>query len=271
MKIKELKNGWEFNGQIIPNDENNTDYQLIKKYIAEGGEYEKFDWLQDAKDLKIKMLKDYIIKKKTEPFQKLRAPEVVFSDKGLPIQKDYVLFRFYNDTLPNSAIKSTDLVNSVALDYLELINNILLKLLTLQLDPTLINPINSDDIFQNILLDENMNQQEKLIKIGQTISQLTIKSVGRLLKNSIEQIYKGELSKGISLYPCDIVRDTKNEEGEVIQTIERGVVNIFPIVFSLKRHLSSREKLENGMLSFFMEKINNCQSVEDVEAINFES
>ena len=53
MRLKELKNGWENNGQVIPNNENNTDYQAIKKYIANGGEYEKFDWLADAKTQKI--------------------------------------------------------------------------------------------------------------------------------------------------------------------------------------------------------------------------
>lgn len=53
MKLKELKNGWENNGSFIPNDESNSDYQAIKKYIAEGGEYEKFDWLADAKAQKI--------------------------------------------------------------------------------------------------------------------------------------------------------------------------------------------------------------------------
>jgi len=57
MKLKELKNGWENNGSFIPNDESNSDYQAIKKYIAEGGKYEKFDWLADAKTQKINELK----------------------------------------------------------------------------------------------------------------------------------------------------------------------------------------------------------------------
>lgn len=55
--IRELKNGWENNGSFIPADENNTDYQAIKKYIADGGKYEKFDWLADAKTQKINELK----------------------------------------------------------------------------------------------------------------------------------------------------------------------------------------------------------------------
>ena len=58
--LKELKNGWIYNGWFIPNDENNkdsTDYQAIKKYIADGNKYEKFDWLADAKAQKINELK----------------------------------------------------------------------------------------------------------------------------------------------------------------------------------------------------------------------
>lgn len=57
IKLKELKNGWDSNGLYVPKDEGNTDYQLIKKYIADGGEYEKFDWLTDAKAQKINELK----------------------------------------------------------------------------------------------------------------------------------------------------------------------------------------------------------------------
>lgn len=59
MKLKELKNGWEDNGSFIPKDEGNNDYQAIKKYIAEGGEYEKFDWLADAKTQKITELNEF--------------------------------------------------------------------------------------------------------------------------------------------------------------------------------------------------------------------
>lgn len=53
MKLKELKNGFLKNDLYVPLDESNSDYQLIKKYIAEGGTYEKFDWLQDAKEAKL--------------------------------------------------------------------------------------------------------------------------------------------------------------------------------------------------------------------------
>ena len=30
IKLKELKNGWQYNESFVPNDEGNTDYQQIK-------------------------------------------------------------------------------------------------------------------------------------------------------------------------------------------------------------------------------------------------
>lgn len=59
MKLKELKNGFLKNDLYVPLDESNSDYQEIKKYIAEGGEYEKFDWLADAKAQKINELNNF--------------------------------------------------------------------------------------------------------------------------------------------------------------------------------------------------------------------
>ena len=55
--LKELKNGWDNNGLYVPNNETNNDYQAIKRYIADGGKYEKFDWLAEAKAQKINELK----------------------------------------------------------------------------------------------------------------------------------------------------------------------------------------------------------------------
>lgn len=57
--LKELKNGWNNNGLYVPNNETNNDYQEIKKYIADGGEYEKFDWLADTKAQKINELNEF--------------------------------------------------------------------------------------------------------------------------------------------------------------------------------------------------------------------
>lgn len=59
MKLKELKNGFLKNDSFVPVDEKNSDYQEIKKYIANGGEYEKFDWLNDAKISKLAELNKY--------------------------------------------------------------------------------------------------------------------------------------------------------------------------------------------------------------------
>jgi len=59
MKLKELKNNFELNGMFIPNDPSNTDYQKIQEWIKSGGEYEKFDYLKDAKDNKLAELNSY--------------------------------------------------------------------------------------------------------------------------------------------------------------------------------------------------------------------
>jgi hypothetical protein len=58
--LKELKNGFfALNGSTIPNDPSNTDFQKIKDWIKSGGEYEKFDYLKDAKDNKLAELNNY--------------------------------------------------------------------------------------------------------------------------------------------------------------------------------------------------------------------
>ena len=70
IKLKELKNGWQYNESFVPNNEENTDYQQIKEYIADGGKYEKFDWLAEAKAQKINDLKaNFEIASKKPPIQ----------------------------------------------------------------------------------------------------------------------------------------------------------------------------------------------------------
>lgn len=60
MKIKELKNGfYALNGSTVPNDPSNTDFQKIQEWIKSGGEYEKFDYLKDAKDNKLAQLYEF--------------------------------------------------------------------------------------------------------------------------------------------------------------------------------------------------------------------
>jgi len=57
--LKELKNGFQLTGMFIPNDSQNTDYQKIQEWIKNGGEYEKFDYLKEAKDKKLAELNDF--------------------------------------------------------------------------------------------------------------------------------------------------------------------------------------------------------------------
>jgi hypothetical protein len=57
--LKEAKNGFELNGMFIPKDPSNTDYQKIQEWIKSGGEYEKFDYLQETKDNKIVELNNF--------------------------------------------------------------------------------------------------------------------------------------------------------------------------------------------------------------------
>ena len=101
MKLKELKNGWENNGSFIPNDESNNDYQAIKKYIAEGGEYEKFDWLSDAKAQKINELNSFHaspeVKKLTIKAGTLEAHIGLDSDSRYLLDEQINLLKFRTD------------------------------------------------------------------------------------------------------------------------------------------------------------------------------
>jgi len=49
-----------------------------------------------------------------------------------------------------------------------------------------------------------------------------------------------------------------------------GVVNIFPVVLTLANHIQQREISNNILLKIKQSEINNCKSVEEVEAIKFE-
>ena len=119
MKLKELKNGWDSNGSFIPNDEGNNDYQAIKKYIADGGEYEKFDWLADAKTQKINDLNTFILAEKTKPYTTFIAPELVPSivnGKTQFKQGEPVSFIWYVDAIPNSKLTPESILNKCNLD-----------------------------------------------------------------------------------------------------------------------------------------------------------
>jgi hypothetical protein len=119
MIIKELKNGWNNNGLYVPNNETNNDYQEIKKYIAEGGEYEKFDWLADAKTQKINELNTFIFAEKTKPYTTFTAPELVPSivnGKTQFKQSEPVSFIWYVDAIPNSKLTPESILNKCNLD-----------------------------------------------------------------------------------------------------------------------------------------------------------
>ena len=119
MKLKELKNGWDSNDSFIPNDESNNDYQAIKKYIADGGEYEKFDWLADAKTQKINELNTFILAEKTKPYTTFTAPELVPSivnGKTQFKQGEPVSFIWYVDAIPNSKLTPESILNKCNLD-----------------------------------------------------------------------------------------------------------------------------------------------------------
>lgn len=48
-----------------------------------------------------------------------------------------------------------------------------------------------------------------------------------------------------------------------------GMVNVFPIAESLANHIQQREVNSNVLNSVYLEKINNCNTVSEVEAITF--
>lgn len=57
-KVQEQKNGYLVNDSIfVPNAQDNSDYQAIQKWIADGGVVEAFDYLAEAKLTKIAQLK----------------------------------------------------------------------------------------------------------------------------------------------------------------------------------------------------------------------
>ena len=136
MKLKELKNGWENNGSFIPNDEGNNDYQAIKKYIADGGEYEKFDWLADAKAQKINELNAFIFAEKTKPYTTFTAPELVPSivnGKTQFKQGEPVSFIWYVDAIPNSKLTPESILNKCNLDMTSCIKTSILDVKSIDL------------------------------------------------------------------------------------------------------------------------------------------
>jgi hypothetical protein len=74
-------------------------------------------------------------------------------------------------------------------------------------------------------------------------------------------IYDNCVKQKIVPYPTTIVKDGKEQA---------GVVNIFPVAFSIADHIQNREINNNKLLKIKEIQINACKSVEEVEAIKFE-
>ena len=73
--------------------------------------------------------------------------------------------------------------------------------------------------------------------------------------------YNNCVKQKIVPYPTTIIKDGKEQA---------GVVNIFPVAFSLAGHIQTREIQNNILLKQKEIEINNCKTPEEVEAIKFE-
>lgn len=214
IKLKELKNGWQYNESFVPNDEGNTDYQQIKKYIADGGEYEKFDWLTDAKAQKKEELNTFIFAEKTKPYTTFTAPELAPSIVGGKTQfkqGEPVSFIWYVDAIPNSKLTPESILNKCNLDMTSCIKTSILDVKSIDLASLRAN------------LATCLNS--KIIPYTTTIT-----------KNGVQST---------------------------------GMVNVFPIAESLANHIQQREVNSNVLNGIYLEKINNCKTVEEVNLIKF--
>ena len=103
--LKELKNTWLFNGFEIQKNANNADTQTIQKYIAEGGIYEKFDWLQDAKEAKLAQLKVNLDNESKKPFSLIGVKQIDKDGKVIG-----TVNAFYNIQDVNSLTDSANII-----------------------------------------------------------------------------------------------------------------------------------------------------------------
>jgi hypothetical protein len=83
---------------------------------------------------------------------------------------------------------------------------------------------------------------------------------------SEKTIYDNCIKQKIVPYSTTIVK--KDAEGKDKE--QAGVVNIFPVAFSIADHIQNREINNNKLLKLKQLEINNCKSVEEVESIKFE-
>jgi len=212
MKIKELKNGkYELNGSTIPNDIQNTDYQKIQEWIKSGGEYEKFDYLKEAKDNKLTQLEAFVLSKKTEKYTSHLAPEII---DGSRIGAE-VKFYWHVDSIPNSNLTPESVLSKCNMDYVSCMN--------------FAKKTSTDYASEKTIYDNCIKQ--KIVPYSTTI----------------------------------VKKDAEGKDKE-----QAGVVNIFPIAFSVADHIQSREINNNKLLKIKEVQINACKSVEEVESIKFE-
>jgi len=83
---------------------------------------------------------------------------------------------------------------------------------------------------------------------------------------SEKTIYNTCIKQKIVPYPTTIIK--KDAEGKDKE--QAGVVNIFPVAFSLAQHIQGREIQNNILFKNKQIEISACKSVEEVEAIKFE-
>lgn len=82
---------------------------------------------------------------------------------------------------------------------------------------------------------------------------------------SEKTIYNTCIKQKVVPYPTTIIK--KDAEGKDKE--QTGVVNIFPVAFSLAQHIQSREIQNNILHENKQIEINACKSVEEVESIKF--
>ena len=83
---------------------------------------------------------------------------------------------------------------------------------------------------------------------------------------SEKSIYDNCIKQKIVPYSTTIIK--KDAEGKDKE--QAGVVNIFPVAFSIADHIQNREINNNKLFKIKEIQINACKSVEEVEAIKFE-
>jgi hypothetical protein len=210
--LKEFKNHWEYDGLFVPkNAQSNTDFQKIQEFIKNGGEYEKFDYLKNAKEEKLIKLEAFILSKKTEKYTSHLAPEII---DGSRIGAE-VKFYWYVDSIPNSNLTPESVLSKCNMDYVNCVN--------------LAKKTGTDYATEKSIYDNCIKQ--KIVPYSTTI----------------------------------IKKDAEGKDKE-----QAGVVNIFPVAFSIADHIQNREINNNKLLKLKQLEINNCKTVEEVEAIKFE-